>query len=115
MPWLSMVRRPQLAPMELVRACRHRLDAIRLCVQLSGLSNETVADSLAIDRGHFSRIMQGKANFPDAKSVLLMRRCENYAPMQYEAWAFGFALVANVKEQRLAELEAERAALLGAA
>lgn len=104
MRFFGEVRKPQLAPQELIAACRHRLDAIRLCVQLSGMSNESVAAEMGIDKGNFSRIMAGRANFPDAKSVDLMRLCGNYAPMQYEAHATGFALVADGKAQRRAEL-----------
>lgn len=111
MPFLGAVKGPQMASADLVAKCHHRLDAIRLCVQLSGLSNEVICESLGIDKGHWSRIMQGRAHFPDAKSLDLMRLCGNYAPMQFEAMAMGFQLFRDPKAQRRAELEAELAAL----
>jgi transcriptional regulator with XRE-family HTH domain len=115
MPFLGECKRGQMVNSALIQQCRHRLDAIRLCVQLSGLSNEYIADYLGIDKGHFSRIMQGKAWFPDTKSIDLITLCGNYAPLQYEAWATGFELFKDAKAQRLQELKAEIAALEAAA
>lgn len=115
MPFLSEVKQPVLVADALLQHCKHRLDAIRLCVQLSSLANETIAEKLGIDKGHFSRIMQGKAHFPDSKSIELMMLCGNYAPMQYEAMACGFELFKDAKAQRKAELLAELQALESAA
>lgn len=107
MPFLGEARKATLAPIELVKNCRHRLDAIRLCVQLSSLPNEAVARELSIDKGHWTRMMQGQAHFPDAKSIELMNVCGNYAPMQFEALKTGFDLVEQSKDVRVRELEAE--------
>lgn len=111
MPWLSAARVPAMAPIELVMKCRNRLDAIRLCAQLSNLSHETICENLGIDKGHWSRIMQGRANFPDSKSVEFMYLCGNYAPMQFEAWKTGFELHKSERDRRIAQLENELAAL----
>lgn len=115
MPFLSATPSPVAAPAELVAACRHRLDAIRLCVQLSRLPMQRVADELGIDPGHMTRIMQGRAHFPDAKSCDLMRLCGNIAPMQYEAQAMGYQLAQDERETRRRQLQAELAALDAAA
>jgi len=115
MPFLSPAGCPKSAPTELVEACRHRLDAIRLCVQLSRLPMQRVADELGIDPGHMTRIMQGRAQFPDAKSCDLMRLCGNIAPMQYEAHAMGYELTQDEKAERVRQLKAELAALEAAA
>ena len=111
MPFLAQSKQPSMVADALLTSCKHRLDAIRLCVQLSSLSNEVIAESLVIDKGHFSRIMQGKAHFPDSKSIDLMFLCGNFAPMQFEAMACGFQLYKDPKEQRKAELIAELAEL----
>ena len=111
MPFLGESRKPAQAPIELVANCRHRLDAIRLCVQLSGLANDTISSRLGIDKGHWTRIMQGKAWFPDTKSIDLMMLCGNYAPMQFEALKCGFELFEDAKGKRKAELLAELNAL----
>ena len=99
------------APMELIKTCRHRLDAIRLCIQLSRLSDEAIREELVIDKGHFSRMMKGSANFQDAKANKLMQVCGNYAPLQFEAWSMGFELVERAKDVRIAELEQKLAEL----
>jgi hypothetical protein len=111
MPFVGNSKTPQLVADSLIIKCRHRLDAIRLCIQLSDYSNETIAEHLGIDKGHFSRIMQGKAWFPDTKSVQLMNLCGNYAPLQYEAQATGFKLFKDTVAQRKEELLLELAAL----
>lgn len=100
MPFLSSAPAPTFAPSELVGACRNRLDAIRLCIQLSRLPLQRVGEELGIDPGHMTRIMQGKAHFQDAKSCDLMRLCGNVAPMQYEAMAMGYQLSQDAKAQR---------------
>ena len=111
MPFLNQVNLPVMVQEPLLNSCKNRLDAIRLCVQLSSLSNEVISENLGIDKGHFSRIMQGKAHFPDSKSIELMYLCGNYAPMQFEALRCGFQLYKDPKEQRKAELLAELNAL----
>src|SRR5690554_2026577 len=103
MPWMSAARVPAMVPDDLLRVCKTRLDAIRLCVQLSNLSNEYICEQLGIDKGHWTRMMQGRANFPDTKSVELMQLCGNYAPMQFEAMKFGFELKRNDLARELAE------------
>lgn len=93
MPLLGQLPQPVLADWNAVKACANRMDAIRLCVQLSRYSHEAICGILGIDKGHWTRIMQGRAHFPDAKSIRLMELCGNYAPLQFEAWACGFELV----------------------
>ena len=110
MPFLYEVRAMQNAPDELVKKCRHGLDAIRLCVQLSGYTHEHVAEKLNIDKGHMSRLMQGKGNFPDTKRIDLMTLCNNRAPAQFDALMTGCELVELSKEARIRELEAQLAA-----
>lgn len=90
---LGEVQPMALADWARVEACKDPLQAIILCVQLSGHTYEFVAEALAIDKGNFSRMMQGRANFPDRKRIRLMEVCRNYAPLQYDAWACNFSLV----------------------
>lgn len=105
MPWMSASKVPAMVPVELLEKCKSRLDAIRLCVQLSNLANDTICEQLGIDKGHWSRMMQGRANFPDSKSVHLMQLCGNFAPMQFEAWKFGFQLRRPDLEQEIEDAE----------
>lgn len=111
----NVKRGPQQVPQELVAMCHSKLDAIRLCIQLSGMSHEYLSDCMGINKGHWSRIMQGQAHFPTNREQELMELCGNYAPLQYQAQACGFELQAVSKDARIQKLEAELAALRGAA
>jgi hypothetical protein len=106
MPLLGAVKRSTFAPWGLVEKCRDTLDAVRLCVQLSGLPNEHIAGELHIDKGHFTRMMQGLAHFPTRKFQRLMNVCGNLAPVQFLAMSCGLRLV-DQQAHRIAELEAE--------
>ena len=106
MGFMHEVKRPKMVPMELIRACKNRLDAIILCIQLSRLSQGEVAKRLGLDKGHLTRILQGLAYFPDQKSIELMEVCGNYAPMQFEAHATGFQLFEDPRAKKKAELRA---------
>lgn len=102
---LAEHKKPRMLDMSVIEGCEHRLDAIRVCIQCSRLSNQTISGRLGLDNGHFTRMMQGKAHFPDAKANLLMEVCGNYAPLQFEAWSNGFDLVERSKDARIKELE----------
>lgn len=106
MPLLGPVRSVGFAPWALIERCRDPLDAVRLCVQLSGQSNESIAAALGIDKGHFTRMMQGRAHFPTRKLGALMRTCGNLAVVQCLAADFGLRLIEQPAE-RIAALEAE--------
>ena len=103
-------REMKFAPMDLVKTCRHRLDAIRLCIQLSDMPQELVFDLLGINKGHGTRMLNGQAHFNDKKANELMKVCGNYAPLQFEAWSNNFELVAMKQDARIRELEEQLAA-----
>lgn len=105
-PCQAVMRTPQEVPFEFIRACNSELEALNLCMNLSNLSDETIRDSLGIDKGHFSRIRKGRGNFPPNKRVAVMELCGNLAPVQYEAWRVGRDLVERSKDQQIRELRA---------
>lgn len=80
MPFLSVVQPPKEVPLEFIKACGSELEALNLCMNLSGYSDETIRDHLGIDKGHFSRIRKGRGNFPPNKRVAVMNFCGNLAP-----------------------------------
>lgn len=94
------------APDELVGHCKSGHEAVQLCVQLSHFSHEAICERLGIDKGHWSRIMQGRAHFPTDKRVALMRLCGNRAPLQYEAHELGLDLVEHNREDLIRTLQA---------
>jgi hypothetical protein len=105
MPFLAAVKGLQEVPLEFVKACKSELEALNLCMNLSGFADEVIRDHLGIDKGHFSRIRKGRGNFPPNKRVALMNLCGNVAPVQYEAWMVGRDLVERSKDVRIRELE----------
>lgn len=105
------VRSPQKVDEALVRSCDSLLDAIHLCVHLSKIAHGEICRRLGIDKGHWSRIMQGGANFPQNKLRALQYVCGNWAPLQYQNWEAGFEMYEDPKAKRREELLRELAAL----
>ncbi len=93
-PILGEPRTPELAPADVVVRCENLLDAVRLAVHLSNYSHEHICDCLGIDKGHWSRMMQGRAHFPPNKLVPLMELAGNLAPLQYLSAQCGYRLPA---------------------
>jgi len=123
-PALGEPRKVKDVPVELLKMCEDELDAVRLCIQLSGYTHEYISKQLSIDKGHFSRIVGGSVGFPTHKRLALMRMCGNRAPVQYEVMQIGAAEKIEVGEdlkaenamlrQEIADLKAESAALKSA-
>ena len=101
-PILSAIPAPNTVDPDVIDHCQNALDSVRLCVHLSNFSHERICDALGIDRGHWSRIMQGRAHFPTNKLVDLQRLCGNTAPTQYLAAQFGWQL-AERKQRQIVE------------
>lgn len=109
-PELPLARRVDrvVVPMDLVVKLQSFSSAIALCVQLSGLEDKEVYIPLGIDSGHWTRIKQGKANFPENKLRELMDLCGNEVPLIWLAYIRGYGLVLLKSE---AERRAEAAEL----
>ena len=84
-----------------IERCRSMRQAIKLCVDLSGVNDNALCIDLGIDPGQWSRIKSGQAHFPD-KFNEIQDVCGNYAPLQWYAHSEGFGLV-----KLQSELEAE--------
>lgn len=106
-PLLGAIRtRPDMVDWSLVGKCADEQEAILLCVHLSRLSNEEIARQLGIDKGHWTRIMQGRGNLPARKRTQLMSICGNLAPLQYDSMKFGFTLSREDLDAQEREAEA---------
>lgn len=106
-PMLGEARKPVPVDDILIRQCETLLDAIHLCIHLSRKKHYALCDELGIDRGHWTRIMQGQAHFPTNKMTELMNRCANYAPLQWLSNAMGVPVAIDEKARRRAELMRE--------
>lgn len=104
-------RRPDYVEMKLLGQCQTLLEAIHLCIHLSRLPHYAVAEKLGVDRGHWTRMMQGQAHFPTNKLASLMQLCGNYAPLQWLAKATGQEIAIDQRELRRQQLRRELAEL----
>ena len=107
MRFLGETRKPDYVEMKLLGQCESLLQAIHLCVHLSSLPHYAICDKLGIDRGHWTRIMQGQAHFPTNKLPALMELCGNYAPLQWLARATGQEIAIDQRELRRQQLRRE--------
>lgn len=104
---LAEMPKPRKVEQHFLTTCKDLLDAIHLCIHLSRLAHYVIAEKLGIDRGHWTRMMQGHAHFPTRKLGALMQICGNYAPMQFLARESGFELFEDAKSKRKDELRRE--------
>lgn len=100
---LLLRRRVVTSPVspEVVRAQPSFRAAIRLAANASGLEEKEIYVPLKIDAGHWTRMMNGDANFPDDKLEQFMDIVENEIPLEWLAFRRGKGLV-------MLEGEAER-------
>lgn len=91
------------APQAMVQGCKNGRQALALCVRLSGLTDEEVANRVGISKGYLSKILSGRASLDADRRIKLMRVCGNRAPLQYEAWAMGISTMARDPNELLRE------------
>ena len=108
------VRKVMFVDSKLMEMCDDGMDAIRLCIHLSGFTYGFVSDDMGINAGNFSRVLQGNGNFPTNKRVRLMELCKNLAPLQFECNALGLVPVPVDEYERLMDLVAELDAIKSA-
>lgn len=77
-------------PAELIVAQPSKKDAIKLCIALSGRTQEQVCAHLEIDKAQWSRIMSGRGHFPENLETELMQFCGNHIPLQWQMHRCGF-------------------------
>lgn len=108
MPFFTRTEKPSPVAEHVLQGCTTLLEAIQTCVQVSRYTKHyTLAEDLGIDRGHWTRIMQGSAHFPTNKLQRLMELCGNLAPLQFMAKAMAVPLVVDDREIRKAALRRE--------
>lgn len=84
-------------------------EALRLTKEISGLTDLQICQELGIDPAQWSRIWQGKANFPDDKFIPYIYICQNLIPLRWLALNFGFEIksLKNILEKENEALRAE--------
>jgi len=104
-------QKPRMVDWALVSKCEDELQAVVLCVHMSGLKHEWIRDQLGIDKGHWTRLMQGNGNFPTQKRTQLMSICGNVAPLQWENMRLGYQMFENQIDREERELREKLAAI----
>jgi hypothetical protein len=88
--------------------------ALKLCKEISGLSDKQICAELDIDQAQWSRIWTGTGHFPPIKIKKFMDVCGNIIPLRWLAMDCGFELkpMKSTLELQLEakdrEIEAER-------
>ena len=83
-------------------------DALKLCKDVSGLTDLQICQELDIDPGHFSRIWSDSAHFPSNKIIDFLKLCQNLIPLRWLAMQFGLE-VKPLKSTLEIELDTARA------
>lgn len=99
----------EISDAEILRRCKSQRDALRVCVEISGLCPKDIAFQLDIDPGHFSRMINqsdDKRHFPQDLVDSLMDICANEIPLRYAALKRGYGL-----QKLKSKLEEENEAL----
>lgn len=78
--------------------------AIELCLSLGGLDRKDMQSDLGVDKGQFSRWLDGSEGVKWEKLKTLQLRCGNAAPALWMYWDSGYDLAAV----RLRENELQR-------
>jgi hypothetical protein len=85
----------EISDAEIMRRCQSLRDALRVCVDLSGLCPKEIAFALDIDQAHFSRMIHpadDKRHFPPDLFMKLMEVCGNEVPLRFLALSCGYGL-----------------------
>lgn len=95
--------------------------ALRLCKEISGLTDQQIAAELKIEAAQWSRIWTAQAHFPPEKIPQLMDLCGNWVPLRWLATYYGQDIrpkkttlerELEVERQKTARLESEMAAIV---
>ena len=88
-------------------------EAVDLCIRVSHRNPKEIYIELEIDKGHWSHMQSGQANFPLSKLEDLMDICGNDIPLQWLAWRRGKGLhLLESEQQRLMRQKDEEIAEL---
>lgn len=112
LPMLGNVKR-DIKPVDEVflRHIKTRHEAINLCINLSGLKDYVIAEQLGIDKGNFSKMRKGSANFPPDAEHDLYELCGNRAPFDWDCYIFRLKAVPMDKDEQIRALEEQLEAL----
>lgn len=108
LPVMSDIKRANNpVPQHLIELCQNKQEAIRLCINWSGIQVTVLAELLGIDKGNFTRILSGSAYLPPNKENLLQDICGNEAILEWSCYSRNKKPIPVDSTQKIAELEAQ--------
>jgi hypothetical protein len=99
----------EISDAEIMRRCKSARDALRVCIELSGLCPKEVAYHLELDQGHLSRMITASGesrHFPPDLFNKLQDLCGNEVPIRWLTLSRGYGM-----HRLKSELERENDAL----
>ena len=92
--YLTEIPKPSEVDPAMVKRCESRHQAMAMCFNLSGITLDTLAERLNVNKGTLSKVVRGRAPLPLRVSLIdYMRACGNLLPLQWLAWKSGYRLV----------------------
>lgn len=102
--YLSEIPKPVEITPNIVHLCESRHQAMAMCFNLSGVTLDTLAERLGVNKGTLSKVVRGRAPLPLRVSLIdYMRACGNLLPLQWLAWKSGYQLVDRALLESLRE------------
>jgi len=89
--------------------CRSKSDAAYLSLRACGMDQEHVAERMAMDPGHLSRLIRGNRPWNDAQQERFERITGSLALTQYDCMKRGGVFYVDPLDAREAQLKAELA------
>lgn len=92
--YLTEIPKPVEIDMSIVKKCEAKNQSVAMCFNLSGITLDTLAERLGVNKGTLSKVVRGRAPMPLRVSLIdYMRACGNLLPLQWLAWKSGYQLV----------------------
>jgi hypothetical protein len=110
MPYITLLREPDVVPQELISSCRDAHEAVLLCIQLRRVKyvQGELADILGLSRGYWSKILNRQATFPINRTEDLELLCGNWAITQFWNHSRGFHVDMLQKRRRSSDYGGRR-------
>lgn len=95
---------------ELARSIKNWPQVLRTAMRLGDVTDNSMQIQLKIDKGNFSRILSGQANFPIEKLVLFCEIVGNDLALHWLAYQRGYELrfIPKLLEEQLEKERAEK-------
>ena len=100
--------------LDIILACKTFNAALKLCKEISGLTDDQICLQMGYTPAHFSLIWNtsgNKRHFPENDLIRFMDLCQNKVPLIWLAYRCGYTLepLMDEKDRQIGELQAQLA------